>query len=74
MTFDSWNMRYVEHDGQLVSWTAEDGQRWHVCTRHYFGHALPNYPVPALFVDSMADLSDRWSTWVDVDAEHGWRW
>lgn len=37
------------------------------------GRVPPRYPVPALFVDSMSDLGERWSQWVDDCAMYGKR-
>jgi hypothetical protein len=29
--------------------------------------------VPALLVDSVSDLGERWSSWIDTDASYGRR-
>lgn len=33
--------------------------------RYAYGLLPPNYPVPALPVDCVADLGERWSNWMD---------
>jgi hypothetical protein len=37
------------------------------------GNLPPNFPVPALLVDSVSDLSYRWSQWLDTMAINGIR-
>lgn len=44
---------------------------------HYNTHSWRPYKrnkLPALFVDSISDLGERWSSWVDTDAADGHRW
>lgn len=37
-------------------------------------HCPPHYPMPALHVDSVADLGERWLCRIDTDALCGVRW
>lgn len=45
-----------------------------LATRRYAcGLETPHYPVPALLVDSVSELSVRWSQWLDTMATDGIR-
>lgn len=62
------------HSDHTPTWTWEDDGVGSYDPLYAMGLVEPNYPVPALQVDSMSDLGMRWATWVDDDAAFGKRW
>lgn len=55
------------------AWCALDRCKSTGCMLYAIGITKPHYPLPALHVDCMSDLGERWSQWIDTMAAHGVR-
>jgi hypothetical protein len=49
---------YVNDDGPNIGYSGR--------VAYAMGLDKPNYPVPALQMDSNSDLGERWSNWMDM--------
>ena len=68
-----WNIDDIRHTINATK-AIHTGMSAAIRTVDYiYGYGPAHFPVPALLVDSVSDLSARWAQWLDTMAKQGKR-